>query len=89
MGTEYVAIAFTILSTIATSLLLGRYMFHVFTGRWTLLDPILCPIERLVLRTLDPAPITCTPIDDQTASVFRQPFCEREIVEVKTRYVLA
>ena len=49
MATEYVAIAFTIALTIATSLLLGRYMFHVFTGQRTLLDPILVPIERLVL----------------------------------------
>jgi K+-transporting ATPase ATPase A chain len=50
MGTEYVAVGFTILFTIATSLLLGRYMFHVFTGQRTLLDPVLVPIERLVLR---------------------------------------
>src|SRR5215203_1693673 len=50
MGTEYAAVAFTILFTIATSLLVGRYMFHVFTGRRTLLDPMLVPVERLVLR---------------------------------------
>jgi K+-transporting ATPase ATPase A chain len=50
MGTEVAAVAFTILFTIATSLLVGRYMFHVFTGRPTLLDPVLVPIERLVLR---------------------------------------
>jgi K+-transporting ATPase ATPase A chain len=50
MGTEYVAVGFTILFTMATSLLLGRYMFHVFSGRRTLLDPVLVPIERLVLR---------------------------------------
>ena len=50
MGTEYVAVGFTILFTIATSLLLGRYMFHVFTGQRTILDPVLVPIERLVLR---------------------------------------
>ena len=50
MGTEYIAVAFTILFTIATSLLLGRYMFKVFTGQRTLLDPVLVPIERLVLR---------------------------------------
>jgi potassium-transporting ATPase potassium-binding subunit len=50
MGTEYVAVAFTIAVTIATSTLLGRYMFHVFTGRRTWLDPVLVPIERLVLR---------------------------------------
>lgn len=50
METEYIAVGFTILFTIGTSLLLGRYMFHVFTGQRTLLDPILVPIERLVLR---------------------------------------
>jgi K+-transporting ATPase ATPase A chain len=50
MGTEYVAVGFTILFTIATSLVLGRYMFHVFTGGRTILDPLLVPIERLVLR---------------------------------------
>jgi K+-transporting ATPase ATPase A chain len=50
MGTEYIAVGFTILFTIATSALLGRYMFLVFTGRRTFLDPVLVPIERLVLR---------------------------------------
>jgi potassium-transporting ATPase potassium-binding subunit len=50
MGTEYVAIVFTVLFTIATSGLLGRYMYHVFTGRRTWLDPVLVPLERLVLR---------------------------------------
>jgi potassium-transporting ATPase potassium-binding subunit len=52
MGTEYVAIVVTILFTIATSVLLGRYMFRVFTGGRTLLDPIFVPIERLVLRVV-------------------------------------
>ncbi len=50
MGTEYLAVTFTILFTIATSVPLGRYMFKVFTGRRTLLDAALVPIERLVLR---------------------------------------
>ena len=50
MATEYIAVVFTILFTIATSGLLGAYMFKVFTGRRTLLDPVLVPIERLVLR---------------------------------------
>ncbi len=50
MGTEYIAVAFTVLFTIATSLVIGRYMFKVFTGQRTLLDPVLVPIERLVLR---------------------------------------
>jgi K+-transporting ATPase ATPase A chain len=50
MATEYAAVTFTILFTVTTSLLVGRYMFHVFSGRWTLLDPVLVPVERLVLR---------------------------------------
>jgi K+-transporting ATPase ATPase A chain len=50
MATEYVAVAFTILFTIATSALLGAYMFRVFAGRRTWLDPVLLPVERLVLR---------------------------------------
>ena len=50
MGTEYIAVGFTILLTIATSALLGGYMFKVFTGKRTLLDPIFVPLERLVLR---------------------------------------
>jgi K+-transporting ATPase ATPase A chain len=50
MITEYVAISFTVVFTIATSVLLGRYMFKVFTGKHTWLDPALVPVERLVLR---------------------------------------
>jgi K+-transporting ATPase ATPase A chain len=50
MMTDYIAIAMTVLFTIATSLVLGRYMFKVFTGARALLDPILLPIERLILR---------------------------------------
>jgi len=52
VGTEYVAVGFTILFTIATSALLGRYMFQVFIGRRTFLDPVLVPIERLILRLI-------------------------------------
>ena len=52
MGTEYLAVAFTILLTIATSMLLGRYMYRVFTGQRTWLDPVFVPIERLVLRLI-------------------------------------
>ncbi len=57
MGIDYAAIAFTILFTIGTSLLLGRYMCKVFTDGGTLLDPVLVPIERLVLRVtgVDPS----------------------------------
>jgi potassium-transporting ATPase potassium-binding subunit len=50
MTREYIDVAFTILFTIATSYLVGRYMFRVFTGKRTLLDPIFGPIERLVLK---------------------------------------
>jgi K+-transporting ATPase ATPase A chain len=50
MGTEYFAVAFTIVFAIATSLPLGRYMARVFRGERTLLDPVLGPVERLVLR---------------------------------------
>jgi K+-transporting ATPase ATPase A chain len=50
MGTEYIAVVFTILFTIATSGALGLYMANVFTGKRTFLDPVLVPIERLVLR---------------------------------------
>jgi K+-transporting ATPase ATPase A chain len=50
MTTEFVAVAFTVLLTVATSLPLGRYMFLVFSGGRTFLDPVLLPIERLVLR---------------------------------------
>jgi K+-transporting ATPase ATPase A chain len=50
MVTEYVAVVFTILFTIATSGVLGAYMFRVFTGQRTWLDPVLGPIERLILR---------------------------------------
>jgi potassium-transporting ATPase potassium-binding subunit len=50
MTTEYVAVAFTILFTIVTSIPLGRYMARVFSGEPTLLDPVLLPIERLVLK---------------------------------------
>ena len=50
MGTEYIAVAFTILLLIVTSLPLGRYMAKVFTGQRTILDPIFVPVERLVLR---------------------------------------
>ena len=57
MGAEYFAIVFTIVFTIATSGLLGRYMWRVFTGKRTFLDPVRVPIERLVLRLagVDPA----------------------------------
>ena len=50
MGIEYLAVAFTILVVILTSLPLGWYMAKVFTAQRTVLDPVFLPIERLVLR---------------------------------------
>jgi K+-transporting ATPase ATPase A chain len=50
VGTEYLAVAVTILFTIATSALLGGHMYRVFTGVHTWLDPVLGPIEQFVLR---------------------------------------
>jgi K+-transporting ATPase ATPase A chain len=52
MGTESIAVAFTVLFTIATSTLLGGYMYRVFTGQRTWLDPVFRPLERLVLRLI-------------------------------------
>jgi K+-transporting ATPase ATPase A chain len=52
MGAEFVAVAFTIALTVATSIPLGRYMARVFQGERTVLDPIFVPIERLVLRVI-------------------------------------
>lgn len=57
MGTEYLAVAFTIVVAIATSVPLGRYVFALFSGGRTWLDPIFLPLERLILRMtgVDPA----------------------------------
>lgn len=52
MNTEYVAVGFTVLFTVATSLLVGRYMFRIFTDKKTILDPIFRPIERLILKLI-------------------------------------
>jgi K+-transporting ATPase ATPase A chain len=52
MGTEYLAVVFTVVLVGATSVPLGRYIARVFTGQRTLLDPVLRPLERLVLRTV-------------------------------------
>ncbi len=50
MTPDLIAVAVTILFTVATSFPLGRYIFKLFTGQRTILDPVLAPIERLVLR---------------------------------------
>ena len=52
MVTELLAVAFTVLFTIATSIPLGRYIARVFTGQRTWLDPVLGPVERVVLRVV-------------------------------------
>ena len=53
---EYVALAFTVAVTIATSLPLGSYIARVFTGQRTWLDSVLGPVERLVLRAVGVRP---------------------------------
>jgi len=50
MSLEIAAVLFTILFTIVTSVPIGRYIFKVFSGKRTRLDPVFVPIERLVLR---------------------------------------
>lgn len=50
MSLDTAAVAFTIAVTIATSLPLGRYMFRVFSGGRTIVDPMLLPIERALVR---------------------------------------
>jgi len=52
VDTEFLAVAFTVALTIATSVPLGRYLARVFTGERTWLDPVLGPIEWSVLRLL-------------------------------------
>lgn len=50
MATEIIAVVLMIAVCVVTSLPLGHYMYRVFTGGRTLLDPVLVPIEKLVLR---------------------------------------
>lgn len=50
MATELLAVVLTIALAVATSIPIGRYMARVFAGQRTWLDPVLLPIERLVLR---------------------------------------
>jgi K+-transporting ATPase ATPase A chain len=50
MGAELLDVVLTILAVVVTSVPVGIYMFRVFAGRRTLLDPIFVPLERLVLR---------------------------------------
>lgn len=58
MATQYLAVALTIGFTIATSIPLGQYLSRVFTGGRTWLDPVLVPVERLVLRLVGVDPKT-------------------------------
>jgi K+-transporting ATPase ATPase A chain len=50
MSLDVAAVLFTILCAIVTSVPIGRYIFKVFSGKRTPLDPVFVPIERLVLR---------------------------------------
>jgi len=52
MITDSLAVAFIVVFAIATSLPIGRYIFCVFSDRRTWLDPVLMPVERLVLRAI-------------------------------------
>ena len=57
MGAEYLGVVFTVAFTAVTSLPLGRYIARIFRGQRTPLDPLLLPLERMVLRVarVDPA----------------------------------
>lgn len=56
MGIELLAGVVTVTIAVLTSIPIGRYMARVFAGARTWPDPILVPIERLVLRlaSVDP-----------------------------------
>jgi K+-transporting ATPase ATPase A chain len=49
---DLLGVALLLAFTIATSVPIGRYMARVFQSEPTLLDPVLGPIERLLLRLL-------------------------------------
>jgi K+-transporting ATPase ATPase A chain len=53
---EIIAVLLTIALAAACSIPVGRYMARVFSGGKTWLDPVLVPVERVVLRlsTVDP-----------------------------------
>lgn len=50
MSLDVIAVLVLIGFTIATSVPMGRYMHRVFAGERTRLDPVLGPIERLILK---------------------------------------
>ncbi|MFN8058510.1 MAG: potassium-transporting ATPase subunit KdpA [Vicinamibacterales bacterium] len=56
MVREMLAIGLILTFTIASSVPLGRYIFRVFAHERTWLDPVLDPIERLVLRVTGVGP---------------------------------
>ncbi len=56
MALEYLAVVVTILVAVASSVPLGRYVFRVFAGERTFLDPLFVPVERLVLRAIGVEP---------------------------------
>jgi K+-transporting ATPase ATPase A chain len=49
MTTELPGVLVTLALPIVTSVALGRYMFQVFNGARTFIDPVFVPIERVVL----------------------------------------
>lgn len=57
MSTEIFSVIFLLAVPIATSIPIGVYMARVFSGKWTLLDPVLVPVEKAVLKLsgVDPA----------------------------------
>lgn len=52
MALEVIAVVVTIVVTVAASVPLGAYIHRVFAGQRTWLDPVLGPIERLILRAI-------------------------------------
>lgn len=52
MSAELAALVFIIALSIATSVPVGRYVARVLVGERTWLDPLLIPLERLVLATV-------------------------------------
>jgi K+-transporting ATPase ATPase A chain len=46
----WLQILFFLLAVFLVTPLLGGFMAQVFTGRWTMLDPIVRPLERLIYR---------------------------------------
>ena len=52
MGVDSFAVVFMVVLAGASSVPLGRYIARVFTSQKTFLDPVLLPVERLLLRAV-------------------------------------